>query len=165
MSAMALPISELGPVVVKAKAETKRVVCYSKAETSKLTFGVAWDTFAGVWHLRKQFSVLVEMQASLIRRLVVTDFTRFPMEELKSLATEIDDLLTDERYILAEANKLGSELRYWWTKSLLEMEQQVEHLDSIAESLHVECDPEASLLLAMAVEQLSAQNVQELAIQ
>jgi hypothetical protein len=39
---------------------------------------------------------------------------------------------------------------------LLQLEQQLEHMDSIAESLHLAADDEGTALLAMAVAEFSA---------
>jgi len=156
MTTLALPISELGPVVVKAKAETKRVVSYSKSETAKLSFGLAWETFSGVWHLRKRFSRLVEKQSILIEQLVERDLSLTSEAELADLAGRIENLLADERSILDLAGQLGAEIRVWWTSSLLKMAQQVEYLQSIADSLRISADDEVSTLLAMAAGQFAS---------
>ncbi len=152
MAALAIPISELTPVVVEAKAETRRVVCYSKADTSKLNFGVAWDTLRWTLRARRRFATIVMKQDRLIGQFVERDFSQTPAAELHNLAVSVTELLNDERNLLSEAGKLGSEIRVWWSTSLLKLADQIEHLDSIAESLHAASDQEITALLAMSVD-------------
>ena len=157
MAAIALPISELEPVRIeaeKAQAETECVVVCSKEERPDkgTVWHIAWKTFA----LRRRFSQLTIRQAKLITNLVKTNFTNGSPEQLEALATSIDELVSDEREILASANSLGSEIRAWWSTSLIALADQVEYLDSISQSLHVAADPEASLLMGLAVQQMAA---------
>ena len=153
MSALALPINALMPVVDNAKEQTKCVVVCSKAERAdKVTvFHIAWKTL----RLRGQFAKLVNQQEQLLGKLVERDFCSIPTGEIKELAGLIDNLVRDERELLEHAHQLGSEIRIWWDSSLVKLSSQVEHLDSIAESLHVASDDKASTLLGFAVEQFA----------
>src|SRR5438270_11920394 len=93
MTAIAIPISELTPVVFEARAETKRVVCYSKADTAKLNFGVAWNTLCWTLRLRRLFATIVVKNEMLIKQLVARDFSSTPAAELSDLATSVAGLL------------------------------------------------------------------------
>lgn len=154
MAALALPISELAPVVDEAKVETECVAVCSKAERADTT--TMWHIVRKTYSLKRRFAQIVTRQGELIDKLVGRDFSTTPVAELSSLANSIDSLTTDERELLNLVNGLGAELRVWWATSLLRLADQVDHLESIAESLHVASDPESSLLLALAVEQMAA---------
>lgn len=153
MSALALPISELMPVVDQAKEQTKSVVVCSHAQRADtmVVCNIVWKTFV----LKHRLADVARRQEQLIAKLLERDFSATPMDEVRSLANSIDQLVTEERELLSEAQKLGSEIRVWWNTSLVRLSGQVEHLDSIAESLHLECDDKASALLAFAVEQFA----------
>jgi hypothetical protein len=151
MATLALPISELTPVVFDAKERTKCVVACSRAAVADFT--VTCQILTKTVVLRTKFSRLVTRQAKLLRALVERDFNSFPAEELLVLATSIDGLVADERELLKLAGELGSEIRVWWNTSLVMLSEQVEHLDSISESLHLAADPEGTHLLALAVEE------------
>jgi hypothetical protein len=156
MAALALPISELTPVVVDAKEWTECVVVKSKAVVADFTNTCQIVTKTIV--LRGKFSRLVTRQAKLLNSLVESDFNVSPATDLEGLAASIDELVASERELLNLANGLGSEIRVWWNASLVTLVQQVEHLELIADSLRVACDDEASTLLAVAVEQFSLQS-------
>lgn len=151
MATLALPISELTPVVFDAKERTKCVVACSRAAVAD--FAVTCQILAKTVVLRHKFSRLVTRQAKLLRALVERDFNSLPDEELLVLATSIDGLVADERELLNLAGELGSEIRVWWNTSLIMLSEQVEHLDSISESLHLAADTEGTHLLALAVEE------------
>lgn len=154
MATLALPITDLLPVVAQAEAETKQVVVCSKAETAdkRVVLKIAWKTLS----LRWQFIHLANRQTQLINTLVQRDFSTYAVNDLKEIAGLTDRLVDGERDMLQQAHQLGSEIRAWWHSSLVKLTDQVEHLDSIAESLHVAADPEASVLMGMAVERFTA---------
>jgi hypothetical protein len=166
MATIALPIRELEQSVCvdaeKARTETERVARYSGASRADVVTvcKVAVATIGLKWLL----GGLVRHQQKLIGIYQRCDFTRYRDQDLAELASSLYRIVEKERAVLAVANTLGAEIRIWWDASLRQLSQQVEHLDSIAESLHVECDPEASLLLAMAVEQFSTSEVEQVAI-
>ncbi len=162
MATLTLPISELSPVVFAAKEQTECVVSYSKAVVAD--FATACAIITKTLSLRSKFSRLVTRQAKLIDSLVERDFNSSPTGELLSLAVSIDDLVADERALLSLVGELGSEIRVWWNTSLIALSEQVEHLDSLAESLHLASDDEASSLLAFALEEFSSPRVEQLAM-
>ena len=150
MSALALPIHQLVPLVNKAKQETASVVVFSRAERAdKIT---AWQILRKTLRVRGRLATVVSKQAKLISAMVEFDFSTMTPEKMKQIAVSIDELVTDERDMLRQASELGSEIRVWWNTSLSRIAQQAEHLDSIAESLHVASDDKASALMAFAVE-------------
>lgn len=105
--------------------------------------------------LRGRYAHLVGKQAKLIKALTAQDFTVCSPQLMSELATSLDNLVRDERTLLDDATRLHPGIRRWWEASLRKLAEQVEHLDSIAESLHMESDPEAMALLSFAMEQVA----------
>lgn len=152
MSTLAFPITELFRVVGKAKDETRSVreCSYSEDAGLKDVFQIALGTIA----VKRRLSQLTARQDSVLSYLTSCDFTGSTDGELQELAAAIQGIVSDEWAIVNDANALGSEVRVWWRDSLRRLAEQAEHLDSIAESLRLECSPEAPLLLSMAAEQV-----------
>jgi hypothetical protein len=152
-----LPFSQLAPVVSRAKQETKRVVvCSQSQHAGKRT---VWNIMRKTISLRGRFAGLVGKQSGLIDDLVERDFSRCSLAEIASCATSIESLVADERELLCMANKLGAEIRVWWRESLAQLTNQVDHLESIAQSLRMECDTDTTMLLAAAVDFMSGKTV------
>lgn len=158
MATMTLPICELERSVYleaeKARAQTERVVRYSGA--SRADFLTACKVFTATIGLKLLFSGLVRSQDKLIRLHQTGSLAHVSDEQVLGLARRLREIAKRNRDVLAKASKLGAEIRVWWDASLRRMEQQSEHLESIAESLEVDCDPESSLLLAMALDRFTA---------
>ncbi len=150
MATLVLPISELQPVVDQAKLKTECVVVRSRSERANVA-GVSVIAVETLF-LKFTFGSVVRLQKRAISGLVQRDFSAMSGQEIKSLADSIDRLVAEERELLRKAYGLGSEIRVWWNTSLVRLAAQVEHLDSIAESLHLECDDEASALLGLAAD-------------
>jgi hypothetical protein len=157
MATMALPICELGPVIVeaeKAQADTKCVVSASGAQVASLT--ALCHVVTKTLRLRYRFARLVDRQSALLGDLTERDFSSCSIGYMTNLAAKIEDLVNHERDLLDNAYTLGVPIRVWWGSSLAKMTEQVEHFDSISESLRVATDPEGTALLAMAVEEFSS---------
>lgn len=156
MATMTLPICDLGAVIdeaEKAEADTKRVVSVSGAAVA--TVGLTFEIFRKTISVRKRLSHLVANQADMLTHFTACDFSSGTAEALASFAGKIDDLVAHERGLLADAESLGVPIRVWWESSLSKLADQVEHLDSISESLHLAADAETSGLLAMALSELA----------
>jgi hypothetical protein len=153
MSTLALPITDLFPLVGKAKDETRLVKERSDVEEASLK--AVWQIALGTFAVKRRLSQLTARQHSLLAELVSNDFTHWTDDQLKELALAIQGMVADERAIVNDARTLGSEVRLWWQNSLHTLLEQAEHLDSIAESLWLECDAEAPLLLSMAAMQVA----------
>jgi hypothetical protein len=153
MATLALPICELEPAVIEAKAETERVVSWSKSSVANL--GTTCQIYLKAIILRQRFSRLVALQSKFLGFLVERDFSDCSRQELRDLAECIDRILAGENELLGEARSIGSEIRVLWTSSLQRLSEQAEHLDSISESLHMECQPEGPILLAVAAGQFA----------
>lgn len=153
MATLALPITELLPMVKEAERETRQVVVCSRASqpTVKLLFQIMYKTV----HLKNRLSHVARQQDSLISTLTSRDFSKAKTEDLTNLVASIDNLVGHERELLGQAQKLGAGLRFWWNSSLRKLSEQTEHLDSISESLHAECSMESSVLLGLAVQQFA----------
>ena len=156
MATLALPIRDLESFIrTEAKPKTACVakISKSKGEGFSTVCKIAMLTVA----LKFLFGHLSRRQTKLIASLSEHDFNSCSQESLSELATAIDELVTDERDALEHAFALGYELRAFWPlETLLE---QVEHLDSIAESLHLAADPECTSLLALAVDEVALRYV------
>jgi hypothetical protein len=153
MSTLALPITDLSPLVGKAKDGTRLVKECSYAEEASLK--VVWQIALGTFAVRRRLSQLTAKQHSFLAELTSIDFTHCTDDQLKELALAIQRIVADERAIVNDAQTLGSEVRLWWQNSLHTLLEQAEHLDSIVESLWLECDAEAPLLLSMAAMQVA----------
>ena len=128
---------------------TERVIRYSKARSPSLSD--LFNIFRGVITISIKWQRLTDRQCEILQRLTAFDFVNSGQDELLGVVEAIDMAVTNGRDLLSDVNTLGSEIRIWWQRPMLKFAEQVEHLDSIAESLRIECDPEASLLLASAV--------------
>src|SRR5437588_6026417 len=132
MATMALPIRELEQSVwdraEKAQAETERVVAYSGARRADL--GTALKVAATTVCLKWLLSELVRYQNRLIRECTKRDFSRCSAEGLGEMASSLDGIVAKEQRILSEADKLGAEIRVWWSASLDRLATQVEYLES-----------------------------------
>ena len=153
MATMAIPINEITPVVFEAKRKTECVVECAKAERADTA--TLWTIARKTLSLKWKFSHLVARQSRFITRLVEQDFSQSTPAELTQLGGALDSLLSEERELLDMVHLLGAEIRFWWADSLSKLANQVEHLDSISESLHVAADAEVSALLATAIEQVA----------
>ncbi len=118
------------------------------ATTLKFTFTATLLTFL----LRS----LARHQRMLISAYQKTDFTGYNIEEISRVATSIDALVEKGRSVLDKLATFGPRAQALWGSTLSRLAEQLEHLDSIAQSLHVAADPEASLLLGLAVQQMAA---------
>ena len=105
--------------------------------------------------LRGRYAHLVGKQEKLINALVDQDFTACNDQLTSQLASSLDDLVRNERDLLDDAQRLHPGIRRWWQSSLGKLAEQVEHLDSIAMSLHSSADPECESLFALALEQMA----------
>jgi len=148
---MALPIRELETFVsdeAKPKTETVIQVTRSSAEG----FAVLCKVIAETATLKLVFWHLARRQERLINRLVERQFDAYEETAFGDLANAIDSLVSSEQGMLRELSELGSEIRVWLP--LRRLQAQIDHLDSIAESLHAETDPECMTLLSIAAEQV-----------
>lgn len=153
MSTLALPIDRLERSVAAAHRETRNVERYAKAHTQNLKrfWRIAQRTLRLAWRLR----VTVARQAFLLRELVDGDFSTASPDSMGSLAKSISELVVAEREILDRAYALPATITFCWGSSLRRLESQSNHLDSIAESLHLAADEEATSLLAFAAQQFA----------
>lgn len=169
MATMALPIRELELSVCvgteKARAETECVVFYSKARAdrpSSIALTVKLGFYVSL--LRFLLASLARSQRTLIRLYQKADFSRYSNEEIVRVAKSLDRIVERGRPILGKLHILGPRAHALLGAAVLaQLAEQLEHLDSIAESLHVAADEGATALMAIAVEEFSA--VRELAIQ
>jgi hypothetical protein len=149
---MALPIRDLESLV-RERAKPK-AACVAKISKSRGKGFVTVCKIAGLtMGLKFVLTTVAKSQTKLITSLTDYDFNACDAASLEDLAKSIDKLVSDERDALDQISQLGYELRAFWPLDTLQT--QVEHLDSIAESLHVAADPAGMALLAFAVEQVA----------
>lgn len=168
MATMALPIRELELSVrvstEKARAETECVVFYAHARAARPTFTVNMKYGFYTTVLKWLLHSLVRSQKAIIRLYQRTDFTHYTTEEILRIAKSLDGVVERGRPILYQLRALGPRMHAWLGPTVLaQLEQQLEHMDSIAESLHLAADDEGTALMAMAIEEFCA--VPELALQ
>jgi len=168
MATMALPIRELELSVrvgtEKARAETECVVFYAHARAVQPSFTLLMKYGFYTTMLKWILLSLARSQKSIIALYQKTDFTPYSSEEILRVAKSLDSVVEAAQPILCKLQALGPRAQAWLGSAVLaQLAQQLEHMDSIAESLHVAADEETTALLAMAVEEFSA--VSELAMQ
>jgi len=160
MATMALPIRELELSVCvgteKARAETDCVAFYSRARvispSISVTIKLSLTAALLQWLLRR----LIGSQRMLIKAYQRIDFAHCTDEEIARIATSLSGLVERGRSILTKLDSLGPRAHAWFGAVMSQLGEQLEHLDSIAESLHLAMDDEETALLAMAVEEFSA---------
>jgi hypothetical protein len=153
MAALALPIQELETKVVpRAIAETSCVATLSNTTIANINRKIVWKVIKRTYFLKLRFEKMVRQQDSIIRSLTTNDFNAVSRTDLNELASLLESLIADERTLLADAHNLGPKIRFWWRKELRALNQQVEYLDSIAESLRIAGNSEAMTVLAFTSE-------------
>lgn len=149
-----ITFEELESQARQASLETRSVLARSKSAENVdlgLLSRAAYQTFVIKFRLYR----LVNRQRALIEKLVDTNFTIRPKEEIRDIVIRIDELVCYEREVLADSQKLGMVTRFLWNESLVKLGTQVEHLDSISESLHLALDDKTTSLMAMALEEVT----------
>lgn len=149
-----ITFEELESEAREASQETRSVLARSKSAENvdlSLLFQAAYQTFVLKFKLHK----LVTRQQAVIENLVNTDFTAPPKEKIRNIVARIDELVCYEREVLDDSQKLGMVTRFLWNESLIKLGNQVEHLDSISESLHLALDDKTTALMVMALEEVT----------
>jgi len=168
MATMALPIRELELSVCvgteKARVETECVVFYSRARANRPSIVLTAKLGFYLALLKWLLASLARGQRTMIRLYQNMDFTCYSNAEIVRLAASLYRLVERGRETLSKLQTLGPRAHACLGAAVLvQLAEQLEHLDSIAESLHIAADDEATALMAMAVEEFSA--VRELAAQ
>ena len=152
MSTSNITIGQLIPHVFRiqeeTREETERVIGYSRTQAPKASdvLNIAYRIFV----IRRKWRELVSRQSTMVEILTSVDFTSVEPANLKEIAVSLEGAVASGRTLLNETSQLGSESRFWWRNYLRKFGQQIEHVDSIAESLRLECEPDAIRLLASA---------------
>lgn len=138
----------------ETRKETGRVIEHSRKQAprgSDVLYIVR-----GIFSIRRKWGRLVSDQSKSIQVLTAFDFTKKAINEIEELAESIESVVKCGRELLAETNGLGAEIRFWWRRPMQEFAEQIEHLDSIAESLRLECEPDVVMLLASAISNIAS---------
>lgn len=158
---MALPVRELELAVCvgteKARAETECVVFYAHARADRPSIGLTIKLSFYLALLKWLLARLAGSQRTMIRLYQSTDFTCYSNEEIVRVAKSLDRIVERGREILSKLETLGPRAHTCLGAAVLaQLAEQLEHLDSIAESLHIAADEETTALMAIAVEEFSA---------
>ena len=105
--------------------------------------------------LKFALASLARNQQLLIRAYQVADFTRCSSEEILKKAESLQKISQRGRPVVEMLRSFGLTKKIW-ESSLSQLEQQLDHFDSIATSLRMSADSETSLLMGLAVEQMAA---------
>lgn len=138
----------------QARWETQCVVARSEAY-QRVDVGLLTEAAVQTLALKFKLHLLAIRQGNLIDKLVRTDFVSLSKEKVKEIVSLIDELVRYEREVLENSHKLGMLTRFLWKAPLMKLRNQTEHLDSIAESLHVALDDKTTALMAMALEEFA----------
>jgi mevalonate kinase len=106
--------------------------------------------------VNQKFRHLVETQQKTIDLLVQKDFNALRVEDISSVAQSLDGIIEQNQELLKELHQGPSLLMRLWRSYIRSIKSQVQYMDSIAESLHVAADPEATALMALAANLTSA---------
>jgi hypothetical protein len=159
MATIAFPVRELELSVCvetdKARAETECVAFYSQARAIRPGIGMTFKLACAATILKFMLRSLARHQRMLIRAYQGMDFTRFSDQDVLTLATSLDKIVENGRTVVAKLRTFGPRGQALWGSTLPQLAEQIEHLDSISESLHLAADPEGTALMAMAVEEFS----------
>jgi hypothetical protein len=154
MTAGCITFDELEYEARQARWETRSVVERSKS-TERVDIGLLSQAAYQTLTLKYTLYRLSSRQEAVIEKLINTDFTAQPKEKTGDIAARIDELVSYEREVLENAQKLGMVTRFLWDTQLIKLGSQVEHLDSISESLHVALDDKTTALMAIALEEVT----------
>jgi hypothetical protein len=138
----------------QARLETRSVVARSKS-TERVSFGLLSQAAYQTVILKLRLSRLAKRQHAVIEKLIATDFAAHSKGQIRNIVAQIDDLVSYERGVLEDSQKLGMVTRFLWNDSLTKLGNQTEHLDSISESLHLALDDKTTALMAMALEEIT----------
>lgn len=138
----------------EARLETRSVVARSKS-TDRVNLGLLIQAAYRTFSLKFKLRGLTSRQQTVIDKLVDANFASYPKEEIRDIVGQIDELVRYERGVLEDSQKLGMVTRFLWNASLAKLGNQVEHLDSISESLHITLDDRTTALMAMALEEIT----------
>ena len=123
--------------------------------TERVSFGLLSQAAYQTVILKLRLSRLAKRQHAVIEKLIATDFAAHSKGQIRNIVAQIDDLVSYERGVLEDSQKLGMVTRFLWNDSLTKLGNQTEHLDSISESLHLALDDKTTALMAMALEEIT----------
>jgi hypothetical protein len=158
MATMTLPIRELELSVCvgveKARAETECVAFYSQYRTT--SFSMALKLGLTTAFLKWLLSRIARKQGQLISAYQSTDFTVLRNDEIARMAKCLEDIVDKGRPVLGRLTTFGPRAQTVWGHKVTQLSGQLDYLESIAQSLRMECDAEVSTLLAAAIEKMAA---------
>ena len=160
MATIALPIRELELSVRvrtdKARAEAECVVFYRDARAMSPSIGMTLKYGLNASILRFLLWGLAHNQKLLIRAYQRIDFAQCNNDELLKCAESLEKIAELGWCTLAKIEPLGPRAQRLIGPSVTQIAEQLHHFDSIAASLRSAADPETSLLLGLAVQQMAA---------
>jgi hypothetical protein len=159
MATMALPIQKLELSVRvgtdRACAEAECVAFYSSARTVE---PVRMTLKFGLTALLLKFMLvsLSRHQRLLIRAYQGIDFNRCSGDELVKWAERLEKILDRGRPTLGKLVNFGPRTQKLWGNVLSDLSEQLDHMESIASSLRSAANVDVSLLMAAALDRMTA---------
>jgi hypothetical protein len=162
MATIALPIRELS-ADAQFEAASVQKAFWSVADGVQRRQFHLWLLYK-THELNNSMGRLIGSQERLISSLQDAAMQQFSMEDIKKQACDLDILVAMTTAFVDTASEMPPKCLDVWAPKLDMISELAGHLDSIAASLHLEADEEGSLLLAVAVEEISSTVAQEVAM-
>jgi hypothetical protein len=157
MATLAAPLFDLqmsARLTASALADAERIL--GPLIESQNPLHLFFEAIQKTGEVNRKFKYLVETQQKTIDLLVQKDFNSSSREDISSIAQSLDSIIVQNQELLKELHQAPSLLLRIWRSYIRSVESQVQYMDSIAESLHIAADPEATALMALAANLTSA---------
>lgn len=148
--ARALKVEQKMATLPISIVELQHEISHVHADAERVAESSFWLRVRQKNNLGNQLVHLAASQDRWIATGTEQDFSKYQPEDLARMAPKVDDMVKILRELLRLTSTLDPLTRFAWRRPLRKLAQQVDHIESIAESLHLACDPEATQLLALA---------------
>ena len=105
--------------------------------------------------LKFMLGSLSRHQRLLIRAYQDTNFNRFSGDEIVKWAERLEKIVCRGRPTIEKLEKFGPKTKKLWGNVLSDLAEQLDHMESIANSLRCAINPEVVLLMAAAVDHMA----------
>ena len=146
MAALTFPITD----------HLRRQLEQVRAETERIAQSSFWSRYRQLHGMATSLSRLTVTVDAPISDVMEKGFSELKSsEDLLRITSHVDHLATNLRIILAGISRLDMLTRFAVRRQERKLAQQLGHIESISESLHLACDPEGTHLLALAAERVA----------
>ena len=105
--------------------------------------------------LKFMLGSLSRHQRLLIRAYQDTNFNRFSGDEIVKWAERLEKIVCRGRPTIEKLEKFGPKTKKLWGNVLSDLAEQLDHMESIANSLRCAINPEVALSMAAAVDHMA----------